>query len=137
MRGQIRYSAFKIFDLPCYALVMLKTIEVVRFSDQERIVSPEEWEALSELLNECLRRDIPVIFSFDTARSQALGSKEVVQDRQGFTLEINYWCFPDGSGGDKHYRSIGELVADGWNIINLISVTDGSGGMQLGIKRQE
>ncbi len=84
----------------------------------ERLISPEEWEGLNELFQECLRLDFPVRFYFEAGRKTR--SSGEIQGPQGFLLEINYYSFSDG-GAQRLYRSVNEMVADGWKILGIIA----------------
>lgn len=91
-----------------------------KLSAEERLISPEDWGAYGELVAECVLKDIPVTFSFDTGRRYQEGDSDVViQGRQGFRLEIGYGRFKDGDD-DRVYRDFRIMVNDGWRLLRII-----------------
>lgn len=102
---------------------MVNTVEQNKLTESERLISAEEWEAYEELVQECLRHDLPITFSFDTNRYSEGNSDEVIQGRQGFRLEIGDSSFKEGDG-QKVYRNLRDLVADGWRILEIIATEE-------------
>ncbi len=95
----------------------MPNVEQNKLTTDERIVSPEEWEALSELFEDCLDRDVPITIGFETGRTQTHWFEDVTQGQQGFVLKINGSYSYDEDGKPKLFRSVRELVKDGWKLL--------------------
>ena len=103
---------------------MARTIESRnKLSAEERLVSPEEWEALNELFAECMLKDIPIILTFDTNRYSEGGSEKIIQGPQGYRLEIGGRSYVV-DGKEKIYRNLQVLVVDGWRILSVIATEE-------------
>lgn len=93
-------------------------VEWGKLTTDERIVSPEEWEALAEIFDECSERDIDFSFGFDTGRYSTERSGEVIQGEQGWTLEIG------GYTTGERFRKIADLVAAGRRMLEVIATEE-------------